>query len=94
VYNSKMINSIMPCGFRGCDYNLFCVDQKTLAHLQCVELICFSCRYRRQLSLEYFELMVELKRRVIIDRLFNNKDWNEESIRKMMMQYNNMEDMK
>ena len=92
--HGKFFDILIPCDSKYCNCNVLVVYEKTSAHLQCVELICFSCRYRRQLSLEYFELMVELKRRVIIDRLFNNKDWNEESIRKMMMQYNNMEDMK
>jgi len=84
----------MPCGFRGCDYNVFCVDQKISAHLQCVDLICFSCKHRRQISLENFELMVDMKRRVIYDKLYNNIEWDEESVRKAMMQYNITEDMK
>jgi len=84
----------MPCGFRGCDYNVFCVDQKTSAHLQCVDLICFNCKHRRQISLENFELMVDMKRRVIYDKLYNNIEWDEESVRKAMMQYNITEDMK
>ncbi len=54
------IDSIMPCDIIGCKSTGFLVDWETSKHLECIDLICFKCSYRRCVSSEKYHSMVDI----------------------------------
>ena len=75
----------MSCSSKDCDCNVLVIDEKTSAHLQCVDLICFECKHRRQVSLEDYDLMCNVKNRIIMQELTNGTGMTEEYVKKMFM---------
>ena len=60
TFDGNQINALIPCGFRGCDNALFALDE-TSSPLGCIDVICFNCRYKRQLSMEKYQSIIDIK---------------------------------
>ena len=84
--HGKFLNILMSCSSKDCDCNVVVVDEKTSAHLQCVDLICFECKHRRQLSLEDYNLMCNVNSRRIMQKLTNSTGLSEEFFRRTFME--------
>jgi len=84
----------MPCGFNGCDYNLFAVIIENWDVAQCYHLFCLECHNIREISFENFRLMKDLEGYLESTMMTYGTNWTKESIREEMMQYKVTGDMK
>ena len=59
--SNHWVESEVPCGIIGCDNSGFWVDWIISDHLQCIDIICFKCGYRRCVSREKYHSMVDIE---------------------------------
>lgn len=84
----------MPCGFEGCDYDLFAVIIEDWSVTPCYRLLCLKCNNIRQISFENFGLMKSLSNYLEYTMMVYGTDWANERIRKLMLGKKLAEDMR
>ena len=83
------IDSQMACGIHGCNHKTFFVDMETFAHLSYVHLICLECKYGRKVSRENYQFMIDIENYLLYQSMHHGVNWTEDSIRKVMVNYEN-----
>jgi hypothetical protein len=90
----NMVESQISCGYSGCDCKNFFVDMENCSNSQYVDLICLKCDHIRQVSYRNYELMNNLENFLLYEAMKHRVEWNNESIKKIMMRYEIEEGMK
>jgi hypothetical protein len=84
--HGKFFDILIPCDSKYCNCNVLVVDEKTSAHLQCVDLICFMCKHRRRISLENYNSICDHKMQRVM-QIFNKAGLTEIFDKKTLMRF-------
>ncbi len=76
----------MPCSSKFCNCNVLIVDEKPLPYFQYIDLICFKCKHRQQISLEYYNLIRNFKVYKVM-QIFENAGLTKKFDKRTLMRY-------
>ena len=71
------IRSEVICGIEGCTCNIFAIDLETASDMRLVGLMCYRCKYARQVSKEKYDSILNIHNFLLQEGINYGFDWND-----------------
>jgi hypothetical protein len=71
------IRSEVICGIDGCTCDIFAIDLETAVDLRLVGLMCYRCKYARQVSKEKYDSMINIDNFLLKEWMDYGYGWND-----------------